>query len=62
MKDIRQILTGFFLGVLTSAVVYEFVDREKPEWLDKFKSWVSGKPVDDLEPEEAEAEENLERS
>ena len=43
------------LGAVVAAVVYEILDREKPELAEKIKGWFT-KEDDFFEPEEAPAE------
>lgn len=52
---LKRILGGLFLGAFVGAVVYEILDREKPEMVEKVKGWFV--PEEDLlEPEEVLAE------
>ena len=50
-------LVGFaLLGTLAAAVIYEILDREKPEWVQDIKDWFEAEDDEFAEPEEMPAE------
>jgi len=48
---IGRVIGGVLLGALAVAVVYEILDRENPELIEKVKSWFSTEDEFD-EPED----------
>jgi len=52
---IGRIIGGVLLGAIIGALVYEIIERENPELIQKAKDWFS-KEDDFIEPEEVPAE------
>ena len=40
---IRKIMGGILVGAFAASVIYEIIDREKPEWIQEAKEWFSKK-------------------
>ena len=52
---IGRVLGGVLIGALAAAVVYEIVERENPELIERVKGWFE--PEEDfMEPEEVPAD------
>ena len=51
---IGRIFGGVLLGALAAAVIYEVVERENPELIEKVKGWL-GMEEDSIESEEVPA-------
>ena len=52
---IGRIIGGVLLAALGAAVIYEIIERENPELIEKVKGWL-GTEEDFVEPEEAPAD------
>ena len=52
---IGRIIGGVLLAALGAAVIYEIIERENPEFIEKVKGWL-GTEEDFVESEEAPAD------
>jgi hypothetical protein len=52
---IGRIVGGVLLGALAATVIYEILQRENPELIEKLRGWL-GPEEDLMEPEETPAE------